>query len=254
MIDYIQNLLKECDYSVVTRENNVVFMRNTSQKRRDYYCIYDLGKYESIKKAEEKAESLDEIFYSLSSNFDDAVKNTTAIYLWNIGKMEKSLEIKHFVLKLEENSDGFKKNVLYYTEGEEKILQELKANGSHVSEVLDNVKNQTLFKLFKENKTKKEHFSLSSKIFIKLNCLRFNFDPNKEFTDLNKSISNNIASKTEIQVKINEILSEWQEKVEAEDDWDNLYDKLIDETEKIQNEITEEKVSDRLKELIEELG
>lgn len=226
MIDILINILEENEYKLIENTKEYRFLRNNSENKEDYYLVYSLGNYESIERLNEKIKQSEIVFDKMRKYGADVQKNTTALYLLQTNKKnETSDPLWHKICQIEELVTYMKRNVLFYTPDEQAEIKKIK--GNYTNEISTYLSLSDNFTKFKEDKDLK--YAILSKIFIKMHCLKYNFNLN-EFPDLEREINelikdNKYGTNSEFLFKstdkINKIQDEEQKIIET--------DKLIDE-------------------------
>ncbi len=192
MIDIIKKILEENQYKLLQNvDNRFYFLKNNSENKQDYYLIYNLGSYESIEMLTKKIKESENDFNDMRKHGPSVEKNTTALYILKTDqKVDASNQLWHKICEIEEIVTYMKRNVLCYIEEEE--LEINKIAGSLTDEIMNYLIGKENFGVFKKNGELK--YEILSKIFIKMHCLKYKFDPN-DFSDVDQSVRDILAVK-----------------------------------------------------------
>ncbi|WP_199609891.1 ABC-three component system middle component 1 [Flocculibacter collagenilyticus] len=98
-------------------------------------------------------------------------KNTDVVFLFELGHLKNIVNYEHEIFAIEEDSYSFKKHVLYYTNDEVALLSSL-----DIKSIVDLIKNQSKFNLYKNAPLEASEYGIASRIFIKLPFLSIPVD------------------------------------------------------------------------------
>ncbi len=90
-------------------------------------------------------------------------KNTDLILIVKFGQLSDFKKIEHKIFSVEEDPYYFKKYVLYYIEGEEKLLV-----GKSFSDIRESILNRDFFRQYKNSPLNPSLYGIAARIFIKL--------------------------------------------------------------------------------------
>ncbi|UBH29554.1 ABC-three component system middle component 1 [Aeromonas enteropelogenes] len=90
-------------------------------------------------------------------------KNTDVIIIFRISDLNDVSDYEGDIFSLEEDSYSFKKHVLYYSDQELELIKSI-----NIDNIYDLIKDQSKFKVYKQNPFKASIYSIICRIFIKL--------------------------------------------------------------------------------------
>lgn len=90
-------------------------------------------------------------------------KNTDVVILFELNSLSDIVNYESEVFYLEEDGYSFKKHVLYYSQEELDLLNDIEVN-----EIPNLIKDQVKFRLYKKSPLTESEYGIASRIFIKL--------------------------------------------------------------------------------------
>ncbi|EHR5478120.1 ABC-three component system middle component 1 [Vibrio gangliei] len=90
-------------------------------------------------------------------------KNTDVLVLFKLDRLTDIVGYESEVFSLEEDGYSFKKHVLYYSQGELALLNDMDVNS-----IANLIKDQSKFSLYKKSPLAESEYGIASRIFIKL--------------------------------------------------------------------------------------
>lgn len=90
-------------------------------------------------------------------------KNTDVVVLFELERLADIVDHESEIFALEEDGYSFKKHVLYYSQSELVLLNEI-----DTSDIADLIKDQSKFSLYKKSPLVESEYGIASRIFIKL--------------------------------------------------------------------------------------
>ncbi len=213
------------------------------------HLIYDLGSYSSIDELNEEIKQSETVFDDMRDYSGSVEKNTTALYLLKTGKKIDTAEpLWHKICEIEEIVTYMKRNVLCYTENEQ--IEVNKIEGCFSNEITSYLMKTEKFTSFKKDRDLR--YEILSKIFIKMHCMKYIFDPNN-FPDIDKGITNlimkdnilfnNLGLCKNLDDDLDEVI---EEKVSEDKIIDDYTQNLLQNSVKSIDDLVNERINKRL--------
>lgn len=205
MIIKVLEVFKSFEFEIEKEYKNFVFLRNKNKEKKEYMLIANIDDEKEIITT---VENIENYFNNITLDFQDVEKNISALYLLNINDYSKFDAYCNYIYELEESTYGMKRNVLYYTDNELEALNNIFEEEIFIDKIKDVICNNKEFSEFKKSPEDNNLYNICSKLFIKLNCLNYPFEENKDFKYLSTKIKKKIDEKEDLILSYDDIESE----------------------------------------------